>query len=59
MNQILGPKPEEMKVSPRGLDQTKVILSFVNKIRSGPVGVPGLKTAAEKTIKVIDVAQVC
>jgi hypothetical protein len=49
---------ETPKRLPRGLDHTKVILNFVSKIGSGPIGVPGLKTAAETVIKVIDIAQV-
>jgi hypothetical protein len=49
---------ETPKPLPRGLDHTKVILNFVGKIGSGPIGVPGLKTAAETVIKVIDIAQV-
>jgi hypothetical protein len=58
MKQILPKEMKDLKVIPRGLDRTKVILNFLNKIGSGPVGAPGLKTAAEKAVKVIDVAQV-
>jgi hypothetical protein len=40
------------------LEQSKAVLSIVASLGDGAVGIPGLKTAAQIIIKIIEVAQV-
>ena len=42
-----------------GLEQAKLILSFVASLGDGAVALPGLKAVAKMVIQVIEIAQVC
>jgi hypothetical protein len=58
MRKFLKLKQRDPRLPTPGLEPSKAILTIVSSLGDGVVGVPGLKTAAQIVIKIIEVAQV-